>query len=65
MFCAFEVRPKVTNILVTRYNILQWKSIYLQKSQSSILSTMLRYFVTAPIAVFTLIKFQAKDLQLS
>ena len=31
IFCAFEVRPEVINILVTRNNVLRGKCIYLQK----------------------------------
>ena len=36
IFSAFEVWPEVTNILVTRDNVLNRKRIYLQKNGSSI-----------------------------
>ena len=49
IFCAFEERPEVTNLLVTRDNMLHRKRIYLQKNESS--RIMLRYFMTAPFLV--------------
>ena len=48
IFCAFEVRSEVTNILITRDNILHRKCIYLQKKKKiPFSSTMLSYFVKA------------------
>ena len=43
-FCAFEVRPEVTNVLVTRENILHQKSIYLQKCKSFIFKHKVKIF---------------------
>ena len=43
-FCAFEVRPEVTNVLVTRENILHQKSIYLPKCKSFIFKHKVKIF---------------------
>ena len=51
IICAFEVRPQLTNILVTRNNILHRIRIYLQKMKVLFSSTMLSYSVTAPISL--------------
>ena len=48
IFCAFEVRLEVANILVTRNNILHGKRIYLQKVKVPFSSTMSKYFATVP-----------------
>ena len=47
IFCAFEVRPQTTNILVTRENILHRKRLCLVKMKFRFSSTMLKYFVTS------------------
>ena len=48
VFCAFEVQPEVTNILVTRNNILHQKRIYLQKNESSIFKHNVKVFRNSP-----------------
>ena len=44
IFCAFEVRSDVANILVTRENILHRKRIYLQKNVSFIFKNNVKVF---------------------
>ena len=44
IFCAFEVRSDVANILVTSENILHRKRIYLQKNVSSIFKNNVKVF---------------------
>ena len=44
IFCVFEVRLEVTNILLTRGNVLHWKLIYLQKNDISILKPNVKIF---------------------
>ena len=48
IFCAFEVRLEVANILVTTDNVLHRKLIYLQNNESSIavFEQLLNYSVT-------------------
>ena len=48
IFYAFEVRPGVTNTLVTRSSILHRKCIFLQKMKVPFSNTMSKYFVTVP-----------------
>ena len=48
IFCAFEVRPEVTNILVTRDNTLHRKRIYLKKNESSIFKYNVKVFRNKP-----------------
>ena len=43
IFFEFEVRPEVTNIFITRDNVLHRKRIYLQINESYISSTMSCY----------------------
>ena len=47
IFCAFETRLDIANILVPRDNALQLKRIYYKKMKVPFSSTMLRYFVTS------------------
>ena len=51
VFCAFEVRPEVTNILVTRDNILRRKRIYLQKKKKFQFSSIMlsKVFRNSPV----------------
>ena len=51
IFCTFEVRPEVTNILVTRDNILHRNCIYLQKNESSIFKYNVKVFRNSPSSV--------------
>ena len=48
-FCTFEVLPEVTNILVTRDNMLHRKRIYLQKNERSIIKHNVRVFPKASL----------------
>ena len=48
IFRAFEVRPELTNILVTRDNILHRKRIYFQKDESSIFKNNVKVFRNSP-----------------
>ena len=48
IFCAFEIRPEITNIVVTRGNISHWKRIYLQKHESSIFKLNVKAFRNSP-----------------
>ena len=48
IFCAFEVRPEVTNILVTRDNTLHRKRIYLKKNEISIFKYNVKVFRNKP-----------------
>ena len=48
IFCAFEVRPEVTNILATRDNTLHRKRIYLKKNEISIFKYNVKVFRNKP-----------------
>ena len=49
ILCAFEVRSEVTNILLTRDNVLCQKSIYLQKNEISIFKHNVKVFRNSPL----------------
>lgn len=49
ILCAFEVRSEVTNIILTRDNVLCQKSIYLQKNEISIFKHNVKVFRNSPL----------------
>ena len=49
ILCAFEVRSEVTNIILTRDNVLRQKSIYLQKNEISIFKHNVKVFRNSPL----------------
>lgn len=49
ILCAFEVRSEVTNIILTRDNVLCQKSIYLQKNEISIFKHNVKVFHNSPL----------------
>ena len=60
IFCAFEVRSEVTNILITRDNILYRKCIYLQKkkkNEDSIFKHNVKLFRKSPWIYSHLLSF--------
>ena len=49
IFCTFEVRLEVTNILGTRDNVLHQTRTYLQKNESSIVKHNGKVFRNIPL----------------
>ena len=55
IFCVYEVRPEVTNILVTRDNILHPKCIYLPKKESSTFKHNVKVFCNSSVSFVSVV----------
>ena len=64
IFCAFEVRPEVTNILVTRDNTLHQKRIYLKKNENSIFKYNVKAFRNKPYVKYVFWKAFKNSIKL-